>query len=57
MVFRKADLGRLGIAVAPSNPKVLYTVIEAEKDERKGLYRSDDAGKAGNNLTMISVLP
>ncbi|WP_430906867.1 WD40/YVTN/BNR-like repeat-containing protein [Maribacter sp. 2-571] len=58
--FPKGKLGRLGIAIAPSNPKVLYTVIEAEKDERKGLYRSDDAGanwKQLNNDFGITVRP
>lgn len=58
--FPDGKLGRLGIAVAPSNPKVLYTVIEAEKDERKGLYRSDDAGenwKQLNNDFDITVRP
>jgi len=58
--FPEGDLGRLGIAVAPSNPNVLYTVIEAEKDERKGLYRSDDAGKSWkqlNNDFGITVRP
>jgi photosystem II stability/assembly factor-like uncharacterized protein len=58
--FPDGDLGRLAIAVAPSNPKVLYTVIEAEKDERKGLYRSDDGGqnwKQLNNDFGITVRP
>ncbi|MGB5554794.1 MAG: hypothetical protein WBM83_09075 [Flavobacteriaceae bacterium] len=58
--FPSGSLGRLGIAIAPSNPKVLYTVIEAEKDERKGLYRSDDAGnswKQLNNDFGITVRP
>ncbi len=58
--FPDGDLGRLAIAVAPSNPKVLYTVIEAEKDERKGLYRSDDAGQNWqqlNNDFGITVRP
>jgi len=58
--FPEGDLGRLGIAVAPSNPNVLYTVIEAEKDERKGLYRSDDAGQSWkqlNNDFGITVRP
>ena len=58
--FPEGKLGRLGIAIAPSNPKVLYTVIEAEKDERKGLYRSDDAGatwKQVNNDFGITVRP
>lgn len=58
--FPAGKLGRLGIAVAASNPKVLYTVIEAEKAERKGLYRSDDAGenwKQLNNDFDITVRP
>ncbi len=33
--------GRVGIAVAPSNPSRIYALIEAEKG---GLYRSDDGG-------------
>ena len=58
--FPEGKLGRLAIAVAPSNSKVLYTVIEAEKDERKGLYRSDDGGgswKQLNNDFGITVRP
>jgi photosystem II stability/assembly factor-like uncharacterized protein len=34
--------GRVGIAVAPSNPSRIYALIEAE---RGGLYRSDDGGE------------
>ena len=58
--FPEGDLGRLAIAVAPSNPNVLYTVIEAEKDERKGLYRSNDGGASWeqlNNDFGITVRP
>ncbi len=58
--FPKGSLGRLGIAIAPSNTDVLYTVIEAEEDERKGLYRSDDAGNSWeqlNNDFGITVRP
>ncbi len=42
--FPKGKLGRIAIAAAPSNPSILYAVIECEKDNEKGLYRSDDAG-------------
>ncbi len=48
--FPSGKLGRLGIAIAPSNPKILYTVIEAEKDERKGLYKSSNAGASWEQL-------
>ncbi|HXN25043.1 MAG TPA: glycoside hydrolase [Candidatus Dormibacteraeota bacterium] len=36
-------LGRMGIAVAPSNPKRLYASVEGGK--LSGVYRSDDAGE------------
>jgi len=58
--FPEGKLGRLAIAIAPSNPEVLYTVIEAEKNERKGLYRSNDAGASWeqlNNDFGITVRP
>ncbi len=58
--FPEGQLGRLAIAVAPSDSNILYTVIEAEQPERKGLYRSDDAGenwKQLNNDFGITVRP
>ncbi|MDA3906778.1 MAG: hypothetical protein PF484_11950 [Bacteroidales bacterium] len=58
--FPEGQLGRLAIAIAPSNPNILYTVIEAEEDLRKGLYRSDDAGENWNQLNNdfgITVRP
>ncbi|MGE0771986.1 MAG: WD40/YVTN/BNR-like repeat-containing protein [Cyclobacteriaceae bacterium] len=42
--FPSGKLGRIAVAVAPSNSKILYAAIESEKDQDKGLYRSDDAG-------------
>ena len=38
----KGDLGRIGIAIAPSNSNRIYAKIEAKKN---ALYRSDDGGK------------
>ncbi|RMZ51889.1 hypothetical protein EB822_00120 [Flavobacteriaceae bacterium PRS1] len=58
--FPEGKLGRLAIAVAPSDSNILYTIIEAEKDSKKGLYRSDDAGanwKQLNNDFGITVRP
>ncbi len=37
----KGELGRIGIAISKSNPKVIYALIEAKKN---ALYRSDDGG-------------
>lgn len=37
----EGQLGRIGIAIAPSNPNRIYAKVEAEKN---ALYRSDDGG-------------
>ena len=37
----KGNLGRIGLAISKSNPKVVYALIEAKKN---ALYRSDDGG-------------
>ncbi len=42
--FPAGKLGRITVAVAPSNAAIVYAVIEAEKAEEKGLYKSEDAG-------------
>ncbi|MGI9530816.1 WD40/YVTN/BNR-like repeat-containing protein [Lutimonas sp.] len=37
----EGNLGRIGLAISQSNPKVVYALVEAKKN---GLYRSDDGG-------------
>jgi photosystem II stability/assembly factor-like uncharacterized protein len=37
----EGELGRIGIAIAPSDPNRVYALIEAKKN---GFYRSDDGG-------------
>ncbi len=39
------DVGRMGLAISPVNPDVLYTVVEA-KDDKGGIYRSADKGSS-----------
>ncbi len=41
----KEDMGKMGLAVTPANPDVVYATIEANKDE-KGFYRSLDKGES-----------
>src|ERR1700741_5605782 len=41
-------LGRIGIAIAPSNPKRLYLTAEAKKEP--GIYRSDDGGESWQHV-------
>ena len=58
--FPKGNLGRLAISIAPSKSNILYTVIEAENDSEKGLYRSEDFGESWNQLNNdfeITVRP
>jgi photosystem II stability/assembly factor-like uncharacterized protein len=43
--FPMGKLGRIAVAIAPSNSSIVYAVLEAEKKEEKGLYRSDDGGQ------------
>ncbi len=38
----KGDLGRMGLAFAPSRPNIVYALIEARKN---GLYKSTDGGE------------
>jgi photosystem II stability/assembly factor-like uncharacterized protein len=37
----KGDLGRIGIAIAPNRPNIVYALVEAKKN---ALYRSEDGG-------------
>lgn len=48
--YPQGKLGRIAVAVAPSNSNILYSVIESEEDKDKGLYRSNDAGKSWTHL-------
>lgn len=54
--FPAGKLGRIAIAVAPSNSNILYSVIECEKDSEKGLYKSEDAGKTWKHLNSDFAL-
>jgi photosystem II stability/assembly factor-like uncharacterized protein len=49
------DLGRIGLAFAPSNPEVMYAVVEAEQG-KGGFYRSTNRGaswerRSGHNTS------
>lgn len=42
------EVGRIGIAFAPSNPRRIYLIIDAKAG---GLYRSDDAGQTWQQVS------
>ena len=41
-------IGRIGIAIAPGDPKRMYLSLEADKEP--GVYRSDDAGESWQHV-------
>ncbi|MEM9895297.1 MAG: hypothetical protein AAF789_02910 [Bacteroidota bacterium] len=53
----KGELGRIGLAIAPSQPDIVYALVEAKKN---ALYRSEDGGfkwKKVNDGTDIGNRP
>jgi len=56
--FPKGDLGRIGVAIAPSKPNVVYALVEAKKN---ALYKSTDGGfkwrKINDNMNEIGGRP
>ncbi len=47
--------GRVAVTVAPSNPNIVYALIEAEPP-KNGLYRSDDGGKTWRALDRSQMM-
>ncbi|MCA9980540.1 MAG: hypothetical protein KDD89_06905, partial [Anaerolineales bacterium] len=41
----KGDMGKIGLAVTPADPNLVYATIEA-KEKEKGFYRSTDKGES-----------
>ncbi len=44
----KGDLGRIGLAIAPSDPNIVYALIEAEEN---ALYKSEDGGFSWSKIS------
>ena len=48
--FPDGDLGRIAIAIAPSDNNILYSVLETGEKATNGLWKSADAGKNWEHL-------
>ncbi|MEA3160980.1 MAG: hypothetical protein QOD95_2528 [Gammaproteobacteria bacterium] len=46
--------GRIGLAVAPTQPERLFALVDAAPREEGGLYRSDDGGVHWNHVSADS---
>lgn len=48
------DVGRIGMAVSPADPDVLYAIIEAAS-ESGGFFRSTDRGESWSKMNSLST--
>jgi photosystem II stability/assembly factor-like uncharacterized protein len=66
--FPETMKGRIGLAIAPSNPKIIYAMVEADtvmgapkggkrQVRPSGLYRSTDAGVTWTKMNSANVRP
>jgi photosystem II stability/assembly factor-like uncharacterized protein len=59
--FPETMKGRIGIAIAASNPRIMYTLVEAEDGPdgktKSGLYRSDDGGATWTQMNTENTRP
>ena len=46
----KVDMGKIGMAVSPANPDVIYAIIEAQRD-KGGTFRSTDRGESWTKMS------
>ena len=53
----EVDMGRIGMAISPANPDVIYAIVEAQRDEG-GVFKSTDRGESWNKVSdYMSVSP
>lgn len=48
----KGMLGRIGLAIAPSKPNIIYALVEAKEN---ALYKSTDGGKKWSNVATRNI--
>lgn len=48
----KGNLGRIGLAIAPSQPNIIYALVEAKEN---GLYKSVDGGKKWSLVSTKNI--
>ena len=51
-----ATIGRIGVALAASNPQRVYAIVNQANGPFQGFYRSDDGGDSWTNLSPNATL-
>jgi len=53
----RGDKGRIGIALAASNPQVLMALVESADDDAQGVYRSENGGLFWERVNSQNIRP
>ena len=49
----KEEMGKIGMAISPANPDVIYAIIEAQREDG-GVYKSTDRGESWKKVSDYS---
>jgi photosystem II stability/assembly factor-like uncharacterized protein len=52
----RRDLGRIGLAVSPADPRVVYATVEAS-EKKGGIFRSEDSGATWEKRNDLNPTP
>lgn len=52
-----SEMGRIGLAISHSNPRILNAIIEAADSEEEGTYRTRDGGVSWEKVSDLNIRP